>query len=406
MAQLTQQLDATHRLPIRMEVLRETAALAELRTDWLGLFDNAHNASAPLHPDWIASWWEQYGHVYGQGCEPLRLLCFRRGGQLVGVLPLYQRRPLRMGDGGERLCFIGTGEHEHEEVCPDYLDLLSLPDATASCTELAWSVLCGALGQSYDRLTLANMSDESALVTWARKHAGQHNLEVVPCGACPIANLSGGLDAYLMRLSANTRQQARRLMRGAAKVGVAFEIAQSTDEAMMFLGEMIALHQHRWRSAGEPGCFASERFTQFHTSLVRLWHPQGRVILSRLRLGAEVISVKYGFRVGAKYDFYQSGIRLEQGSPIKSPGIVSFLLLMDYLSSQGVELFDFLRGSSNYKQRLATSAQPLVEVRRVLWTWRTAVGVAADLGGRAVSKLGRTIVRRRGKMPVPELQEA
>ena len=405
MAQLAEHVDASRSSPIRVEMHRDAAALAQLRNDWLRLFDSVPGAPPSLHPDWMSQWWDVYGCKYGLRYEPLRLLCFRRDKQLLGLLPLYERRPLRMRDGGERLCFIGTGENEHEEVCPDYLDLLSVPEAAKSCAELAWSVLCGGLGKSYDWMSLANLSDESALVIWARRHGIGHNLEIMPSGVCPIADLRGGLDEYLMRLSANTRQQARRLMRAAKKAGVVFEVAQNADEAAMFFQEMIALHQHRWRSVGQPGCFASDRFTEFHSRLVRLWHPRGRVLLSRLRLGAEVISVKYGFRAGTKYDFYQSGVRLDQGSPIKSPGIVSFLLLMDHLSMHDVETFDFLRGSSNYKQRLATTAQPLVEVRRVLWTWRGACGIAADLGGRIVQKLGRTIIPRRGKVPTPELQE-
>lgn len=406
MAQLAEHVGTSQSSPIRVETLRETAALAQLRGDWLRLFDSVTHASASLHPDWISNWWDIYGPGYGCSREPLRLLCFRRDEQLLGILPLYQRRSIRMRDGGERLCFIGTGEDEYEEVCPDYLDLLSMPHAAASCADLAWVTLCGRLGNSYDWMTLAHLSDESALVRSARRDGIRHNLEIRPCGVCPIADLRGGMDEYLMRLSANSRQQARRLIRAARKAGVVFEVAQHADEATMFFQEMIALHQHRWRSVGQPGCFASDRFTEFHSRLVRLWHPQRRVVLSRLRLGAEVIAVKYGFCAGTKYDFYQAGVRLDQGSPIKSPGIVSFLLLMDHLSRHDVETFDFLRGTSNYKQRLATAVQPLVEVRRVLWTWRGACGIAADLGGRIVEKLGRTIIHRRGKAPAPELQEA
>lgn len=404
MAQLVSQTQANQSPPIRVEVLRDVGALLRLRPQWLRLFDVAANATAALHPDWVETWWSLYGSVYGKDVEPLRMLCFWRGERLLGLLPLYQRRPMRMREGGEHLCFLSTGEDEFEEICPDYMDLLSPADEADVCAELAWKVLCGELGRSYDRLVLNNMSQESALVRWARRNVSPRDLEIAPVGACPIADLRGGLEPYLGRLSANTRQQARRLLRAAAKAGVSFEVAGTPEEAKLFYEQMIALHQHRWQAAGQPGCFASPRFTEFHGRLVSRWHREGRVVLSRLRLGAEVLAVKYGFRIGRKYDFYQSGVRLDEGSPIKSPGIVSFLHLMGHLSVQEVDTFDFLRGASSYKQRLATAAQPLVEVRRVLWTWRTACGFAVDLGGRAARKVGRTIARRGVKAP-PETQE-
>ena len=385
--------DTSTNSTLRMQTIRTVEDLAAIAPAWDRLFALAGNATPALHRQWIINWWEAFGPEYGRTNDPLSVICIWRGKDLVGMLPLYWRRPKRLGDGGFRLCFIGTGESERDEICPDYLDLLCLDEAAGTCAELTWRRLCDDREQAYDRLELCDMPDDSAMVQWARQNGQQHHLEISPRGACPIADLAGGFEAYLAGLSANGRQQGRKLLRQAEAAGVCFEVAQTPEEAEVFFGEMVELHQRRWQAVGEPGCFSSAPFTAFHRQLIRQWQPSGQAILSRLRLGGRTLAVKYGFRVGVKYDFYQSGVQCEDAPGVKSPGIVSFLLLMRHLSEHGVQTFDFLRGSSQYKQRLATTAQPLLRVRRVRWTWRTALSLIADLGIRGLRKLLRGVFR-------------
>jgi CelD/BcsL family acetyltransferase involved in cellulose biosynthesis len=396
MAQILSPVSLSESPAIRMAVVARPEELAPLRDAWHELFAVADNAAPPLHYDWATTWWEFYGQRYGRSVDPLCILTFRRDTQLVGVLPLYHRKPQRTSDGGNCLCFLSAGEDEADETCPDYLGLLSLAEARPACVELAWQALCGGLSSSYDRLELSDLADCSTMVGWARAYGPTYDLEVSPRGVCPIADLTGGFEAYLARLSSNTRQQSRRLLRAAQKAGACLEVASTPEETMEYFEQMIDLHQQRWQADGLPGCFASTPFTEFHRKLVSLWSPGGRVVLSRLRVGDQTLAVKYGFRTGTGYQFYQSGVRLDDGSPIRSPGIVSFLMLMEHLCEQGVTAFDFLRGSSSYKFRLATTAQPLVQVRRVLWTWRTSVGLAVDLGERAARRLARTLRPRKG----------
>jgi hypothetical protein len=269
------------------------------------------------------------------------------------------------------------------------MDLLCLEDAKEQCAQIAWKTLCCDMERTYDRLELSDIADHAAFANWARSNGADYDLQIVPRGVCPIADLSGGFEAYLSRLSANSRQQVRRLVRAAGQQGVHLESATSIEQAYGFFKEMAVLHQKRWESAGQPGCFSSPSFTTFHRQLIRDWLPSGKLVLTRLRVGDLTLAVKYGFKFGEKFDFYQAGVRTQEESPIKSPGIVSFILLMQHLIGQGVTCFDFLRGSSSYKQRLATTAQPLICVRKVRWTIGTTVGFVADIGARGMRRAGR-----------------
>jgi CelD/BcsL family acetyltransferase involved in cellulose biosynthesis len=394
MAQILAQ-SLRHDSTLEVQVVREAAAWLGMRQEWEALASSVGGVPPPLHFDWLATWWEINREHYAAGEQALCVLCFRRRGELVGALPLYYRRSRRLVDGGRWLGFVSTGEAEADEICPDYMDMVCRSEVAEQCAGLAMEVLCEDLGESYERMALLDMADHSPLVRAARRLATVYDLETAPRGVCPIADLSGGFEAYLSRLSASTRTRCRHLVREARKRGTTFEVAEGLEQARSFMEELVALHQKRWQADGKPGCFASRPFAEFHRRLVELWQPQGKVVLSRLRLEGRTLAVKYGFCGNGKYDFYQSGVLLEENGPLKSPGVVSFLMLMEHLTRHGVQAFDFLRGNASYKQRLATSAQPLVEVRRVVWNWRTSVSFAADMSGRVVRKAYRRLLRRR-----------
>jgi len=383
-----------HGTKLSANIVRSIEQFEAMRDEWNALFEKACNPSPPLHFDWVSNWLSVHQGRFVRCDDGLRIICCRREGALVAVLPLYLREAMRISDGGRHLRFISTGEYERDEICPDYLDLLSFQETREQCVELAWSQLCQNLDRSYDRLELSDIPHDSQFVTWARENGAAHDLQIVPRGTCPIADLNGGFDKYLSRLSANTRQQIRRLLRAATQAGVVCESAQTPAQAHAFFDEMVQLHQRRWEAAGQPGCFSSQTFTRFHRQLIDMWLPSGKVVLTRIRCGKTTLAVKYGFLIGSKFDFYQSGVRLDEDCPIRSPGIVSFMLLMQHLISRGVVTFDFLRGSSNYKQRLATTAEPLVMVRRVRWTLGTTMGFVVDLGARGIRRAGRLAIGR------------
>jgi CelD/BcsL family acetyltransferase involved in cellulose biosynthesis len=153
------------------------------------------------------------------------------------------------------------------------------------------------------------------------------------------------------------------------------------------------LHQERWNLDGKPGVFAAPRFIEFHRNLIGEWLPRGRAVLARLSLGGKAVVVLYGFITGRKFDFYQSGARREITGPLRSPGILAHLLLMRTLSDRGVTEYDFLRGSSSYKLRLATRENRLAGVRIWRPTLRAAIYRSVQLAGRVLGKGQRLISR-------------
>jgi CelD/BcsL family acetyltransferase involved in cellulose biosynthesis len=347
-----------------------------LREDWNALYAASPGASTPLDFRWLRQWWTSYaGALTGAG---LRIVTLWRGSELIGVLPLYVRRE-RLGPFAiQRLGFLSTGEAEVEETCPDYLNLLCRAGEEAICSDAAWRAI---EAMSFDHMELLNIP-EGALVQSA---AAPRGLIRNSRGACLIADLNGGFDAYLKRLSANSRQNARRLIREAERAGVQFELAEAAQADEVFV-DLIRLHQARWTANGQPGAFAAPRFVAFHRAMVSHWMRDRRVVLARMSLAKQPVAILYGFVTGTRFDFYQSGIRMNDSCPLRSPGTLAHLLLMRALVGRGITAYDFLSGSAPYKARLTTSATGLLEIGLWRTTVRSVLFRSAAWGGRALQR--------------------
>lgn len=357
-----------------------------LENEWNQLHSSRPGASVAVHFQWMRSWWRIYGPTYGRKPCGLRILSIHRGSQLLGLLPIYESISSSTGYGIRRLGFIGTGEDEFEEVCPDYLDLLHRESEQSACQRIAARALAEA---KWDFLELSDLSRNSPLLRLAHQQPLNRigRIELVSRGDCPIANLQGGFECYLQRLSSNSRQQFRRLLKEGEKARAVLEIADrlTADE---FFDDLVRLHQQRWLARGKPGCFAAKKFLAFHRLLVEQWIGSGQALLARLSRNGRPVAVLYGFILGAKFDFYQSGV-LTTDDALRSPGNLAHLILMRNLSQRGINRYDFLRGSSNYKERLATETAQLSGLRM----WNTGLRASLLRSSRAAGAASRKALK-------------
>jgi CelD/BcsL family acetyltransferase involved in cellulose biosynthesis len=362
--------------PVSVRIVDTAEAWDEIASEWTSLFHLSAAAATPLQFDWLRTWWRTYGvDAASKSRGGLRVFTFWRDATLVGALPLYESQSVTFGP--RVLRFVSTGEAEYEETCPDYMDLLVAHGEQQGCL----TAMVGALQkQAWDCIELLDIIEGSPLLNLSFEN--EKRRLVNPRGACPIANLEGGFDAYLQRVSASSRSRARRLLREADACGARLEIA-TAETFSTFYDDLVGLHQRRWTEQGKRGCFAAERFTAFHRSLVERWTGDGRAVLARLVLQGEPIAVLYGFVTRSKFDFYQSGTKMIKNGALRSPGTVAHLMLMRMLADRGVKRYDFLRGSSAYKTRLATDSVQLFAVTIWRSTRRTAAYDAARTMARA-----------------------
>jgi CelD/BcsL family acetyltransferase involved in cellulose biosynthesis len=369
---------------VTTRVLQKEEEWDGIRDDWKALYASSPYSSVPLDFAWLRGWWRVYGALYGTG--GLRVVTVRRGSRLIGAVPLYVSRGVGNSLGARHLRFISTGEEEHEETCPDYLNLLCLPGEEAVCADSIWREV-GRM--DWDHLEFLDLTEDSPLL---RGITLPNDARSFSRGSCQVADLADGFEAYLKRLPPRGREQARRVLREGERAGAQLELVDAAQASGAF-DDLVRLHQERWTLDGKPGVFAAARFTEFHRNLIQEWSPSGRAVLARLSLAGVPAAVLYGFVNGRKFDSYQSGARRDPGSLVHSPGVLAHMLLMRVLTERGVTACDFLRGSSSYKRRQATRENQLIGVQIWRPTMRAAIYRSGQLAARVFNK-GQRLMRR------------
>ncbi len=390
-------------MPI-VDVIEDTEALRGLEASWKALFDSSAAASPPLRWEWQYEWWRIFGPVYDPGGRGLRVLVVRRGSQLIGILPLYLGRTPGGPLAARRLCFVSGGEAEREEVMPEYLDILYAPQEEQTSLEALEPFVFPRHNPGWDMLELQHVPSNSPLLPWVEANGRFLRARMRRSDSVsPLADLSGGMEGYLMRKSSRQRNALRRLLRAVDARGIAFEVASTVTDARRYFEQLLELHLVRWRRRGRVTSLASPRVVEFHLSLLERLVPHGHAVIGRLVLDSRPLAVIHGFVVGGKFDFYQSGVRYEVDVPVPSPGIAAHLLMMRHLAERGIVAYDYLAGAAEYKLRLATGERRLVTLDMALPTARWVAHTAYTLGARALRKLN-TLARReaaQGDGPLP-----
>ncbi len=244
----------------------------------------------------------------------------------------------------------------------------------------------------WERLELAYMPSTSPMAGLLSDTIHERQWAPERQAPCCIANLAGGMDNYLGRLSSNSRAQARRLLRAVDAADLSFEVATeaTVDE---FYAQLVELHQARWVQAGQPGCFASPRFSEFHRSLAHQLVPTQDAVLARLTHEGRPLAVIQGYRAGNKFDYYLAGTAFDSPhSPIKSPGIALHLRLKSYLFDCGVTHYDYLLGYARNKAQYTTDEFPicrLVVEHKGLKRLAHQVSRFSVHGARAIKRIAR-----------------
>jgi CelD/BcsL family acetyltransferase involved in cellulose biosynthesis len=384
--------DVPAKAPCTVAIVKDVAQWRALEPAWKTLWKTSPTASPPLRWEWLSTWWRVYGPKYGADENALRILIVQRGTEVIGGLPLYVGAPAPSPFAPRPLRFISTGESREEETCAAYMDLLHKPGEDKACITAIEGALTSRQHSDWERLELAYMPGTSPMASLLSDTSHERQWVPEKQAPCCIADLSGGMEEYLGRLSSNSRAQARRLLRAVDAAHLTFEVATpaNVDE---FYGQLVELHQARWAQAGQPGCFASPRFSEFHRSLAQQLVPTQEAVLARLTHEGRPLAVIQGYRVGNKFDYYLAGTALDSDhSPIKSPGIAAHLRLKSYLFDRGVTRYDYLLGYARNKAQYTTDEHPISRLIVERKGWKRLAHRLSRFGvrgARAIKRIAR-----------------
>lgn len=347
---------------LEVSVIDSREGFDRLRAAWDECLERSATASIFVTGDWMYHWWVHYG-----AGRSLRLFVARRGDRVVGLLPLYVRRERTLGTLHSRvLRFVGTGD----DTSPDYLG----PIVEAEGEKNTLSSLCRAVmaDRSWDTLNLSDLRAESTFAhalqeagreagTPARRYCG---------GAIRVARLPSTWDGYLKRLRRNQRHNVRRARtRLEEEHGGRFfrwEDGSTLDRAIDRLAE---LHRLRWNGRAAECSFSSDRYLGFHREVMHACHSRGRLRLNCLAFDGRLAAVNYAYAYRGEVSLFQTGFDPERGA--LRPGYALLAWSIEQAISEGMRVFDFLKGEHSYKKTWAQDRRSMCVIRA---NRRTAAG--------------------------------
>jgi len=317
--------------------------LGALAPIWQALIDPLHPGAPFRTFEWVSAWWSARSRAH-----QAFVLVARRGGEVVGLLPLYAvSTPL----AGRQLRFMGDGV-----VGSDYLGAIARREhLPAVCAAFA-----RRLGElPVDKVELDGLlADDllvAALTTSPRAESEQRY-------RCPYVRTRGDFDEYLSSLPEGVGQQFKRRLHTLQRVhGFDLEVLTSPDEIARGMEVLFALHRRRWALADGSDGIPGARVEAFHREAAHGLAHLGWARLFLLHVDGAPRAALYGWVYGGRFAFYQSGH--EPAWRARSVGTVLLGLVIRSCFADGLSEFDFLHGSEPYKLRWATAWRQTVRVR-------------------------------------------
>jgi hypothetical protein len=310
--------------------------------------------------DWTETWLDHYGqHV------PHQFATLEADGDVQGICLLTSSATRFLKVVPVASWHIGTsGEGDCEAVCVEYNALICDPDLR----ETFFRKLLERFDRdsTWDELQFEGFLDDDLNVPstdtldWSAEIRYSRYFDLQRCRAThqePIA-----------LLGKSTRKHIRQDLRHYGTLSS--DWAETVGQAQDIFRQLQQLHQARWQSIGQPGCYSSRRFTAFHEDLLTRLVPQQKMVLFRIRHGTTALGCSQMLVEGRRLLVYQGG-RLPEETH-RSPGLLTDYLCIQQALERGFDAYDYLAGDSLHKQRVTTDVANLVwaTARRRRWKFR------------------------------------
>lgn len=325
---------------------------AELGRSWVDLEQRAAGS--------FFQSWAWTGCLAQERFDDPWLLSAYRGERLVALGLFNRGRRNRLGFG--RAFYLGeSGVKGWDSVFIEHNGLLIDRAEPPALARQCWAAIAADKDSGADRARWVLSGVQASVGAALPETRAPHLHGSRPAPYIDFTKTGAPQAPFLDHLSANTRQQLRRSLRGWAEIGsLRLEVARTPDEAGHFLDRLKVLHQIYWTGRGKPGAFAEPLFERFHRALLGRAGPGQSVDLIRVSAGAHEVGYLYGFVHHGWVSAYQSGFDFSGDAQHLRPGLVCHLMAIEHYRAAGMRIYDFLGGEARYKRSFAEHEARLV----------------------------------------------
>jgi CelD/BcsL family acetyltransferase involved in cellulose biosynthesis len=348
------------------EIIQTSEAFFALRDEWNRLLLESPSDCVFLTHEWLSAWWQHLSEG-----RRLFIVTIREGQNLIGALPLAERKPQFARMMPRVLEFLGSGV-----IGSDYLDAI----VKRGHEQVAMAAFADQLSSRGFMLQLSQLRGTSSLASELAVELQDRDwtIEETKINICPFIDLTGCTwDSYVANLGPHVRKGIKRCLRNLPKdFDYRCECVQSLADAQRALDVVIDLHQRRWGNGRQSEAFHSESVIAFHRQFVESAAEQGWLRILIIYLDGNPAAALYGFRYGPTFYFYQSGFDPAFGK--HSVGVATMGLAIKTAIEEGAAEYDFLHGDEEYKFHWAREVRDLGRIElhpphTMAWIYKGAI---------------------------------
>jgi CelD/BcsL family acetyltransferase involved in cellulose biosynthesis len=314
---------------MRLYELNRYIDLLDLKTTWSALLERCPHSIFSTW-EWVSIWWKHFGRG-----KKLILLIAEEDNRVVGIAPLMYSVSTMLGAKRGKIEFVGTPHSDYNNFI--------IAEQKEQFLKLLIEYL-KRLPEKWDLVDLIDIPQDSECLPFLKTVSSS----IKPTENCPYLPLPNSFDVFMETLSYKKRKYVRR---GLRKLESSFKVdfvdcseIQHYFEGMNCLFE---LHQKKWESIGQSGVFSDQAVRDFHLEIAETFSREKRLSLNVLALSGIPVAVEYGFKCNFRYYAYLPGVDPEYSK--FSVGNMLFILIVKKLIQEHFTVYDFLRGSEEYK---------------------------------------------------------
>lgn len=334
--------------------------MAAMRSSWNELLMRSRSDTIFLTWEWLLTWVE---FLPKSGREIFILAVYRRG-ELIGLAPWCLNR-VRFGFVTIRQVeFLGA-----REAGSDYLDVFARRGKEHAVSTAVYEFLFGEASSRWDRMFLQDVPSSSFFLLHFTEKLAENGkyVEVEPGAFSPFSAIRETDDGLFAGLSPNRREQFRRHLRLLNGRGVVEHTSATSEKGLggSAVEDFYRLYRKN-RPDTKPGFF------EFLKAFVDRCQGKNWVQIDLLKVdGVGVASffhlchqrTRLLYLLAVDRDFY----------PTISVGNVLIGLCLRQAVVEGIETYDFLKGSEAYKFHWATDGKRSLTVTLDQKRWGTAL---------------------------------
>jgi CelD/BcsL family acetyltransferase involved in cellulose biosynthesis len=323
-------------MPLEVEWIRDVEGFVALAGEWDELLpQDAHPFD--LHC-WYLAWWDAFGAP-----SELAVCTVRRNGELAGAFPLCADGRRLSG-----LANVHSGMFRPLATDEEAMEALIAAVLADRPSEVELPMLPTAGGSLP---LLEGGAREAAMLPFAE-----------PSSSSPIVETSGEVEAWRKGSNSSWKGRLARYRRKMQRDHDAeLEIVTVPDDLEAWLEEGLRVEASGWKGEAGTAILSSPDTESFYRDIARRFHDRGELRLSRIALDGQAVA--FSFCILWANRLYSLKAGYDESWRKLVPGLVMQLSIVERCFELGLEAYELLGETSDWKEKIATGNRSHVTLR-------------------------------------------